>query len=80
MDQAQHDLCEEVTMTWLDTRKRKFDVLERTEKENDEYSKNGYGHEVVYLDSADIETLMQGRGLAWSDGEYTTALYLIDES
>jgi hypothetical protein len=64
-------------MTWLkDDKTKQVDIIERTDEANGTYAKKGWGHNVVFIDRADINALLVGFGIAFGDGEYTYVIYL----
>ena len=68
-------------MDWIDASQQpKLHIIERTDAANEEFAKNGYGHEAIVIGKEQLDMLFQGKGVAWSDGEYTTAIYLAEDA
>ena len=57
----------------------KYEYMKKIQNTNEDraaVAKWGWGHENIYLTKDMIEWILDGGGIAWSDGEYTTALFL----
>jgi hypothetical protein len=48
-----------------------FEIIENTEQAKSDYAKYGWGQGEVKITNAHIQALLEGKALAFCDGEYT---------
>lgn len=56
-----------------------IEIIENTKEAKDDYAKLGWGHEDLILTKEHIQALLDGKTLAFNDGEYTHTLTLKEE-
>jgi|GEM_PF-5260749 len=55
-------------------------IIENTEEAQHKYAKLGWGHGQVTLDRKHLKALMDGKAVAYFDGEYTHSIVLSQET
>jgi hypothetical protein len=56
------------------------EILENTEEVKNAYHDNWWGREEIVLTAEDVIALLEGKALAFNDGEYSHVLVLEGES
>lgn len=53
-----------------------MEIIENTKEEKFLFSKRGWGHEDLTISEDELKALLEGKTLAFDDGEYTHTLTL----
>jgi hypothetical protein len=56
-----------------------LEIIENTNEAKDDYAKLGWGQSEVFITKAQIQALLEGKSLAFFDGEYTNIITLKEE-
>lgn len=54
----------------------KFIIIENTDKSKIEFARGGYGQTETVISKEQLQALIDGKALAFNDGEYTHVIYI----